>query len=221
MGYNFSYVCVVCVIHSTIATKYTHNHDHRDLNDSNQFVQSLALTAVANIASEDICRDLSFDVEKLLQHSAYVRKKAALCAVRIIAKCPEVSVNYSPCRVVLHSIIIIIIIIKSNVCMRACVCVCVCAVACRELCGEDRAASAGEEPRCAVDHSDTRDRDCENKQEVETASQEDDPHSCQDSQGSPGELIRIGTRYPWHCRSLPTVCDLASAESARQGESKG
>jgi AP-1 complex subunit gamma-1 len=66
----------------------------KDLDDKNQFVQALALTALANIASEDICRDLSAEVEKLLFHSPYIRKKAALCAVRIIKKCPDLIENY-------------------------------------------------------------------------------------------------------------------------------
>lgn len=57
-------------------------------------MQALALTAIANIASEDICRDLSVEVEKLLFHSPYVRKKAALCGVRVIKKCPDLIDNY-------------------------------------------------------------------------------------------------------------------------------
>ncbi|KAL9644552.1 hypothetical protein ABK040_009416 [Willaertia magna] len=66
-----------------------------DLNDDNQFVQALALTAVGNIASADICRDLSVEVEKLIVNSpSYIRKKASLCAVRIVSKCPELIENY-------------------------------------------------------------------------------------------------------------------------------
>uniref|UniRef100_A0A7S1PF79 AP-1 complex subunit gamma n=1 Tax=Percolomonas cosmopolitus TaxID=63605 RepID=A0A7S1PF79_9EUKA len=63
----------------------------KDLDDKNQFVQSLALTAIANIASHEICRDLCPEVQKLLGHSPYVRKKAALCAVRSIQKCPDLA----------------------------------------------------------------------------------------------------------------------------------
>ena len=57
-------------------------------------MQSLALTAIGNIASEDICRDLSAEVEKLLFHSPYIRKKAIICGIRIIKKCPELLDNY-------------------------------------------------------------------------------------------------------------------------------
>lgn len=67
----------------------------KDLRDSNQFVQSLALSTIANISSSDIARDLSSEVEKLLFHAnPYVRKKAALCAVRIFRKVPELVENY-------------------------------------------------------------------------------------------------------------------------------
>eukprot|EP01027_Heterolobosea_sp_BB2_P016132 GEZU01023001.1.p1 GENE.GEZU01023001.1~~GEZU01023001.1.p1 ORF type:complete len:814 (-),score=236.92 GEZU01023001.1:145-2586(-) len=67
----------------------------KDLRDKNQFVQALALNAIANIASADIARDLSGEVEKLLFNSnPYIRKKAALCAVRIFRKVPELIENY-------------------------------------------------------------------------------------------------------------------------------
>lgn len=65
------------------------------MNDNNQFVQALALTAIGNIASADICRDLSVEVEKLLIGSpSFIRKKAAQCAVRIVTKCPDLIENY-------------------------------------------------------------------------------------------------------------------------------
>jgi AP-1 complex subunit gamma-1 len=64
------------------------------LEDSNQFIQGLALTTLANIGSPDICRGLSPEVEKLLFSSAYIRKKAALCACRIFSKAPELVDNY-------------------------------------------------------------------------------------------------------------------------------
>ena len=67
---------------------------NRDLEDSNQFVQGLALTTLANIGSPDICRGLSSEVEKLLYSSAYIKKKAALCACRIFMKAPELIENY-------------------------------------------------------------------------------------------------------------------------------
>jgi AP-1 complex subunit gamma-1 len=68
----------------------------KDLEDKNQFVQALALCTIANIANADMCLDLSPEVEKLFLNSpSYIRKKAALCAIRMIKKCPsELSENY-------------------------------------------------------------------------------------------------------------------------------
>jgi AP-1 complex subunit gamma-1 len=62
-----------------------------DLNTANNpYIVGLALTTVGNIGSVEIVRDLAHDVEKLLKApSPYVRKKAALCTIRMIRKCPE------------------------------------------------------------------------------------------------------------------------------------
>eukprot|EP00005_Dracoamoeba_jomungandri_P004247 CAMPEP_0174259080 /NCGR_PEP_ID=MMETSP0439-20130205/7962_1 /TAXON_ID=0 /ORGANISM="Stereomyxa ramosa, Strain Chinc5" /LENGTH=834 /DNA_ID=CAMNT_0015342833 /DNA_START=45 /DNA_END=2549 /DNA_ORIENTATION=+ len=69
-----------------------------DLDHPNPFVVGLALGAVANIASAEIARDASSDVQKLLGSSnPYIRKKAGLCAVRIIRKVPHVIENFVPC----------------------------------------------------------------------------------------------------------------------------
>ena len=69
---------------------------HRDLDDKNQFIQAMALTTIANIASADICRDLSHEVEKLfIDAPSYIRKKAAICGMRMVRKCPdELTDNY-------------------------------------------------------------------------------------------------------------------------------
>lgn len=48
-----------------------------------------------DIGSQDICRDLCGEVELLTTNSnSYIRKKAALCAVRICRKCPEMIENF-------------------------------------------------------------------------------------------------------------------------------
>lgn len=68
-----------------------------DLNHANQYVVGLALCAVANISSPEIARDASSDVQKLLGSSnPYLRKKAALAAVRIVRKVPEAIENFVP-----------------------------------------------------------------------------------------------------------------------------
>jgi len=68
-----------------------------DLNHANQFVVGLALCAVANISSVEIARDASTEVQKLLNSSnPYLRKKAALAAVRVIRKVPEAVENFVP-----------------------------------------------------------------------------------------------------------------------------
>jgi AP-1 complex subunit gamma-1 len=54
-----------------------------DLNSRNQYIVSLALCALGNICSAEMARDLSPEVERLLQSSnSFLRKKAALCCTR-------------------------------------------------------------------------------------------------------------------------------------------
>ncbi|PFH51905.1 hypothetical protein AMATHDRAFT_58122 [Amanita thiersii Skay4041] len=61
-----------------------------DMNHSNMYTVGLALCTFANIASEEMSRDLANEIEKLLGSSnTYIRKKAALCALRVIKKVPD------------------------------------------------------------------------------------------------------------------------------------
>ena len=61
-----------------------------DLNSSDQFVIGLALTALGNICSSEMARDLSPEVDRLLCTSnPYIRKKAALCARRMVHRVPD------------------------------------------------------------------------------------------------------------------------------------
>lgn len=54
-----------------------------DLHSKNQYTVGLALTALGNICSAEMARDLAPEVEKLMQSSnQYIRKKAVLCARR-------------------------------------------------------------------------------------------------------------------------------------------
>jgi AP-1 complex subunit gamma-1 len=62
-----------------------------------QFIGGLALTALGNIGSADIARDLSGEIEKMMGNSnGYLRKKACLCAVRLVRKCPEMCEGLFP-----------------------------------------------------------------------------------------------------------------------------
>ncbi|ORY88257.1 putative gamma-adaptin [Leucosporidium creatinivorum] len=61
-----------------------------DMNHSNASTVSLALCTFANISSEEMARDLVTEVERCLgSGNAYIRKKAALAALRCLYKVPE------------------------------------------------------------------------------------------------------------------------------------
>ncbi|KAJ7155544.1 adaptin N terminal region-domain-containing protein [Mycena crocata] len=67
-----------------------------DMNHSNMYAVGLALCTFANIASEEMSRDLANEIEKLLGSSnTYIRKKAALCALRVIKKVPELADHFT------------------------------------------------------------------------------------------------------------------------------
>ena len=75
-----------------------------DLNSSTQFVVGLALCTLGAIASPEMSRDLASEVERLMKSSnSYIRKKAALCAYRIVLKVPELMEIFLPATRVLLS----------------------------------------------------------------------------------------------------------------------
>ncbi|KAF5191561.1 Ap-1 complex subunit gamma-1 [Thalictrum thalictroides] len=67
----------------------------QDLNHSNPYIVGLALCALGNICSAEMARDLAPEVERLFQsRDPNIRKKAALCSVRIIKKVPDLAENF-------------------------------------------------------------------------------------------------------------------------------
>ena len=67
------------------------------MENPSQYVQSLALCTLGNVCSTEMARDLAGDVEKLMKASnSYVKKKAVLCACRIVRKVPEMMENFIP-----------------------------------------------------------------------------------------------------------------------------
>ncbi|KAI9684206.1 MAG: clathrin associated protein complex large subunit [Trizodia sp. TS-e1964] len=66
-----------------------------DLNHSNQYVVGLALCTLGNIASVEMSRDLFPEIETLITTAnPYVRRKAALCAMRICRKVPDLQEHF-------------------------------------------------------------------------------------------------------------------------------
>lgn len=71
------------------------NSLQNDLNHPNQYIVGLALCTLGNIASQEMARDLFQQVESLLNTSnPYIRRKAALCAMRIIRKAPDLQEHF-------------------------------------------------------------------------------------------------------------------------------
>ncbi|SPN98839.1 probable gamma-adaptin precursor [Cephalotrichum gorgonifer] len=66
-----------------------------DLGHSNQYVVGLALCTLGNIASVEMSRDLFPEIENLVSTSnPYIRRKAALCAMRITRKVPDLQEHF-------------------------------------------------------------------------------------------------------------------------------
>ncbi|KAF4121788.1 AP-1 complex subunit gamma-1, partial [Geosmithia morbida] len=66
-----------------------------DLGHSNQYVVGLALCTLGNIASVEMSRDLFPEIENLISTSnPYIRRKAALCAMRICHKVPDLQEHF-------------------------------------------------------------------------------------------------------------------------------
>ncbi|CAA3000016.1 AP-1 complex subunit gamma-2-like [Olea europaea subsp. europaea] len=71
------------------------NSIKQDLSHTNQYIVGLALCALGNICSAEMARDLAPEVERLLQfRDPNIRKKAALCSIRIVKKVPDLAENF-------------------------------------------------------------------------------------------------------------------------------
>jgi AP-1 complex subunit gamma-1 len=68
-----------------------------DLSHSNQYISGLALCTLGSIISPEMSRDLAGEIEKLIKSTnVYIKRKAIICAVRIIRKVPELMEMYVP-----------------------------------------------------------------------------------------------------------------------------
>ena len=68
------------------------NSIKNDLGHKNHFIVGLALCSLGNICTAEMARDVAPEVAALLSSkNSYVRKKAALCAIRVIKKVPELA----------------------------------------------------------------------------------------------------------------------------------
>ena len=66
-----------------------------DLSHSNQYIVGLALCTLGNIASVEMSRDLFTEIETLISTAnPYIRRKAALCAMRICRKVPDLEEHF-------------------------------------------------------------------------------------------------------------------------------
>ncbi|KAL1600660.1 clathrin associated protein complex large subunit [Paraconiothyrium brasiliense] len=71
------------------------NSLQNDLNHPNQYIVGLALCTLGNIASVEMARDLFPQVETIISSAnPYIRRKAAICAMRICRKVPELQEHF-------------------------------------------------------------------------------------------------------------------------------
>nr|CAB3222085.1 AP-1 complex subunit gamma-1 [Phallusia mammillata] len=96
-----------------------------DMDNPSQYVQSLALCTLGNVCSTEMARDLASDVERLMKNSnGYIKKKAVLCACRIVRKVPEMMENFIPLTKPLladknHGVMLGAVSLVTEMCMKS------------------------------------------------------------------------------------------------------
>lgn len=66
------------------------------MDSASERIICLALSTLADIGSEDMCRDLNERVLLMFSHkSCHVKKRAGLAGIRVLRKCPEFVEDYS------------------------------------------------------------------------------------------------------------------------------
>lgn len=66
------------------------NSIKKDLNAKEPYIVALGLTAIAEVSTAEMCRELYPEVKKLMKSpSAYIRQRATLAAIRTVKNIPE------------------------------------------------------------------------------------------------------------------------------------
>lgn len=79
-----------------VLTLLTNSLDN-DLQHHNAYIVGLALCCLGNVALPELARDLHANVEQILaSNNAYLRKKAALVAARLVDKDPDLAEYFAP-----------------------------------------------------------------------------------------------------------------------------
>lgn len=88
---RIGYLALKCLLNETHEVlTLVENHVKKDLGSSNTFIIALALDTVADIAGEDMARDVLSEVSNLVDSTnSFLKKKACLAALRIVRRVPE------------------------------------------------------------------------------------------------------------------------------------
>eukprot|EP00020_Sapocribrum_chincoteaguense_P005511 CAMPEP_0170738184 /NCGR_PEP_ID=MMETSP0437-20130122/4516_1 /TAXON_ID=0 /ORGANISM="Sexangularia sp." /LENGTH=874 /DNA_ID=CAMNT_0011076603 /DNA_START=44 /DNA_END=2668 /DNA_ORIENTATION=- len=84
-----------------------------DLSHPNHFIVGLALASLANIGSEEMCRECAPELEKILSgNNPYLKKKAGAAAIRSLRKAPDTAAAwYTPAGLMLsernHGVVLV------------------------------------------------------------------------------------------------------------------